>query len=130
MASILKVDDLRGNTAAGNITITSENGAATMQLQQGLTKAWLRGTTSAGIGDSLNISSGTDHGTGDLSYATTNPFTSVEYANEWTVYTTAARIAIRNDSRDAPGVLAVEMFTVSTSLSDNPHNGTCDGDLA
>ena len=129
MASILKVDDLRGNTAAGNITITSEGGAATMQLQQGLTKAWLRGTTSAGIGDSLNISSGTDNGTGDLSYATTNPFTSVEYANEWTVYTTAERVAIRNDSRDAPGVLAVEMFNAA-SLSDNPHNGTADGDLA
>ncbi len=40
MASILKVDDLRGNTAAGNITITSEGGAATMQLQQGVAKAW------------------------------------------------------------------------------------------
>ena len=36
MASILKVDDLRGNTAAGNITITSEGSSATMQLQQGL----------------------------------------------------------------------------------------------
>ena len=41
MASILKVDDLRGNTAAGNITITSEGGAATMQLQQGVAKAWI-----------------------------------------------------------------------------------------
>jgi len=129
MASILKVDDLRGNTAAGNITITSEGGSATMQLQQGLTKAWLRGTASAGVGDSLNISSGTDHGTGDYSYATTNAFTSVEYANEWTVYTTAERIAIRNDSRDAAGVLAIEIFNAA-SLSDDPHNGTCDGDLA
>jgi len=41
MASILKVDDLRGNTAAGNITITGEGGAATMQLQQGVMKCWL-----------------------------------------------------------------------------------------
>jgi hypothetical protein len=40
MASILKVDDLRGNTSAGDITITSEGGSATMQLQQGLEKAW------------------------------------------------------------------------------------------
>ena len=41
MASILKVDDLRGNTAAGNVTITSEGGSATMQLQQGVAKFWV-----------------------------------------------------------------------------------------
>ena len=45
--------------------IKSEGGAVTTSVQQGLTKAWLRGTASAGVGDSLNISSGTDHGTGD-----------------------------------------------------------------
>ena len=109
--------------------IKSEGGAVTTSVQQGLTKAWLRGTASAGVGDSLNISSGTDHGTGDYSYATTNAFSSVEYANEWTVYTTSDRIAIRNDSRDAAGVLAIEVFN-SSSLNDQPHNGTCDGDLA
>ena len=38
MAGILKVDDLRGNTSAGDITITSEGGSATMQLQQGVLK--------------------------------------------------------------------------------------------
>jgi hypothetical protein len=35
MASILKVDAMQGVTSAGDITITSEGGAATMQLQQG-----------------------------------------------------------------------------------------------
>ena len=66
MASILKVDDLRGNTAAGNITITSEGGAVTMQLQQGVAKAWLDHTqvTTTAARDSLNISSITDAGTG------------------------------------------------------------------
>ena len=59
MASILKVDDLRGNTAAGNITITSEGGAATMQLQQGLCKSWcyFNGTlTTPTLEDSFNKS--------------------------------------------------------------------------
>jgi len=37
MASILKVDDLRGNTAAGNITITSEGG---LQLSH-FSRGWL-----------------------------------------------------------------------------------------
>jgi hypothetical protein len=66
MASILKVDDLRGNTSAGNITITSEGGAATMQLQQGVAKSWnsVQMDSSNTINDSFNQASFTDNGTG------------------------------------------------------------------
>lgn len=71
MASILKVDDLRGNTAAGNITITSEGGAATMQLQQGVAKVWVFGTDNV-ITDSLNTSSSTDVGTGEYTFTFTS----------------------------------------------------------
>ena len=72
MASILKVDDLRGNTAAGDITITGE-GTATMQLQQGVAKGWTHGSASTGsIDDSLNHSSGSDNGTGSFSQNFTN----------------------------------------------------------
>lgn len=82
MASILKVDDLRGNTAAGNITITSEGGSATMQLQQGLVKVWLNfnmlGTPS--VRDSLNHSSITDNGTGDFTLTRTNNMNNDDYS--------------------------------------------------
>jgi hypothetical protein len=66
MASVLKVDDLRGNTAAGNITITSEGGSATMQLQQGVAKSWniVQMDSSNTINDSFNQASFTDNGTG------------------------------------------------------------------
>ena len=66
MASILKVDELQGITAAGDITITSEGGAATQSLQQGLAKAWLNlnGTGTIAIVQSLNIASVVDNGTG------------------------------------------------------------------
>ena len=76
MASILKVDDLRGNTAAGNITITSEGGSATMQLQQGMVKSWISINTTGTIAtrDSFNVSSATDEGTGAQSIAVTNSF--------------------------------------------------------
>ena len=65
MASILKVDDLRGNTSAGDITITSEGGAATQSLQQGLLKAWCSWsqTDTGNPYDTLNISSITDTST-------------------------------------------------------------------
>jgi len=80
MASILKVDDLRGNTAAGDITITGEGGAATMQLQQGVMKCWLNWRyTSNTYDESFNISSGTDNGTGDYTHAFSNNMNNANY---------------------------------------------------
>ena len=83
MASILKVDDLRGNTAAGNITVT--DGSATMQLQRGVVKCFLSGDFSGGVTtnilDSLNISSVTDYSTGQYYPINwTNAFTAADYA--------------------------------------------------
>ena len=75
MAGILKVDDLRGNTAAGDITITSEGGSATMQLQQGLVKmnrSFVQ--SSATVQDSFNISSLSDLGTGRTTANYSNNF--------------------------------------------------------
>ena len=81
MASILKVDDLRGNTAAGDITITSEGGSATQSLQQGLAKAWVQldGSGTIAIKDDLNISSATDSGTGYYTFSITNAFSDSDY---------------------------------------------------
>jgi len=83
MASILKVDDLRGNTSAGDITITSEGGAATMQLQQGVAKAWhkINGSGTISTYDSFNISSIDDDGTGLYGYNFTNNMNNDDYAN-------------------------------------------------
>ena len=80
MASILKVDDLRGNTSAGNITITSEGGAATQSLQQGLTKFWIKiNTGSFTVADSLNNSSNTDDGSGLATLSFTNSMNNANY---------------------------------------------------
>ena len=130
MASVLKVDTITGVTTAGSIAITGEGNSTTTNLQQGLAKAWLRATAAAAVSDSLNVSSGTDHGTGDYSFATTNAFNNINYANVWTVYTTAGRNAIRNDSRDATDTLAVEVNNLSGSNVDHATNGTSHGDLA
>ena len=65
--STIIADNLTGKTAAGNVTVTSEGGAATFQLQQGLAKAWVNfnGTGTIAARDSFNLSSLTDNGTGD-----------------------------------------------------------------
>ena len=64
MSTIL-VNTLTGTSTAGSIAVTGEGNSTTTNLQQGLAKAWLRATASAAVSDSLNVSSGTDHGTGD-----------------------------------------------------------------
>jgi len=81
MASILKVDAMQGVTAAGDITITSEGGAATQSLQQGLAKVWARyDQTNTTNRDSFNISSISDQGTGIFGLNYSNSFNNIYYA--------------------------------------------------
>ena len=73
-------DKLTGKTSAGDVTITSEGGSATMQLQQGLAKAfcsWGHTNHASGI-QTFNIASITDTGTGDNSPNLTNNMASAE----------------------------------------------------
>ena len=76
MASILKVDELQGITAAGDITVTSEGGAATQSLQQGLAKSWVRmdGDPSLVVNNSFNTSSTSDLNTGSYAQLFVNNF--------------------------------------------------------
>jgi len=83
MAGILKVDDLRGNTSAGDITITSEGGSATMQLQQGVAKAWVgiyNQDSGQTTGDSINTSSITDDSNGLFTVNYSNSLSSSNYS--------------------------------------------------
>ena len=81
MASILKVDALQGITSAGDITVTSEGGAATQSLQQGLAKAWVNFDQSDnGVDGSLNASSVGDNGVGDITLNFTNSFSGDTFA--------------------------------------------------
>jgi hypothetical protein len=81
MASILKVDDLRGNTAADDITVT--DGSVSMKLQTGLIKGFTNfdgslSTLSSRVG--FNESSLTDNGSGDFSMNYTNNMDSADYS--------------------------------------------------
>ena len=73
----VKIDTLKGKTAAGSVTVQGE-GTNTTNLQQGLTKVWchwVNDTSQAtnGIYDSLNVSGLTDVGSGASRFAyTTN----------------------------------------------------------
>jgi hypothetical protein len=86
--SEIKVDTLTGKTSAGDITVTSEGGAATMQLQQGIEKVWVNfnGTGTVAIRDSLNTSSITDVSTGRYRPNYTNSF---NYAADYAFHVTS-----------------------------------------
>lgn len=81
--SEIKVDTLTGKTSAGDITVTSEGGAATMQLQQGLAKAWAiidTNTAATATTGSMNVSSVADNGTGDFTLAWATSMNATPYA--------------------------------------------------
>ena len=73
--SEIKVDTLTGKTSAGDITVTSEGGAATMQLQQGLAKAKVSydGNNNT-VRSSFNTSSVADTATGRYYWNNSNAF--------------------------------------------------------
>ena len=80
-------DKLTGKTSAGDVTITSEGGAATMQLQQGLAKALINfngdatGAVSTYARDSLNLSVTIDNGTGDYTLGFTSSMGNATYSH-------------------------------------------------
>jgi hypothetical protein len=85
MASILKVDEMQGVTSAGDITITGE-GTATMRLQQGLAKAWVRfdATSSNSVNDSFNVQSIRDNGTGQHGITLTSAMANTDWSVQCT----------------------------------------------
>ena len=127
--SEIAIDKLKGASSAASMTVVGEGGSTTTNLQQGLCKAWFQASSSTALSDSFNISSGTDNGTGDYSYALSNAFVNDDYADNYTPYTTVARFAIKNDGRDGTGVLATEVFS-SSGNQDHAHLGSAHGDLA
>ena len=123
--STVITDNLTGKTSAGDVTITSEGGAATMQRQQGLNKCWLNfegDITTPAIRDSLNTSSLDDIGTGRYRVNYSNNFNAAkEYAG--------GGMSVRSGqskgafvSQDSQGNL--NFATNGTSISVTRHDNT------
>ena len=129
--SEIKVDNLTGKTSAGDITVTSEGGAATMQLQQGLAKSWVAATVAAVIYDSLNISSNTDEGTGDYKYGISNALTqsSAETAASGAALGYAATFRLKT-AEASTTIIDIEMMNTSFGPVDAAHSAVIHGDLA
>ena len=81
MTSELRVDNLKGSTTGGSISVLGEGTSATTNLQQGLAKLWchLDMNTENTIDDSLNTSSVTDRSTGKVTVTASNAMASINY---------------------------------------------------
>jgi len=117
MASILKVDALQGITAAGDITVTSEGGAATQSLQQGLAKAWVNFSGSGTIAarDSLNVSGLVDDGTGNYDINFSNNMNNDDYVLSGAAF---ARIIGMADNEFFTSYANIRVHDTSGSSSD------------
>jgi len=128
--STIIADNLTGKTAAGNVTVTSEGGAATMQLQQGLAKCWHDANNAAVLEDSLNISSSVDNGTGNYQFNINNNMSAANYAIPNT--TSVAEISEIDAGDQATNRYDIQVFGRQDSFSnaDNITQAVVHGDLA
>lgn len=107
--STIIADNLTGKTSAGSITVTSEGGAATQSLQQGLAKSCAEiGAGGGSLPDSFNISSLDDDGTGQYGLNFTNNMSNSNYSASLTM---TYDHGIQNASAR---VIAVESKTTSS----------------
>ena len=79
MTSELRVDNLKGSTTGGSISVLGEGTSATTNLQQGLAKCFINQSSGQTIRDSFNVGSLTDTGTGIYQTNFTNSFNNNDY---------------------------------------------------
>ena len=132
--STLLLNTLTGKTSAGSIVVTGEGGSNTTNLQQGLTKFWVKwnGTGTAAESDSFNSSGLTDNNTGDTTFGFTTNMGNANYS-----LTTSNSSAEANNSQTGmvtPTTSSIRMDTRSgandANLDTSKNSAQINGDLA
>ena len=113
MTSELRVDNLKGSTTGGSISVLGEGTSKTTNLQQGLCKVWasIKGTSTTELLDSFNVSSENDDDTGKTTITFTNSMTNDNYST-----TTSAQ---ENTCVHAHTAVAAGTITLQSRGSDN-----------
>ena len=125
----LKTNTLTGTSTAGSIAVTGEGNSTTTNLQQGLAKMWHRSSDAASPTDSLNVSGGTDNGTGDFTYAFTNNMGNANFGQAHIINDTNSGSI--NSSAQATGSTRIEIVNGDGSAArDRINAGQVHGDLA
>ena len=116
-------------TASGTMTVVGEGGTTQTNLQHGLAKMWHRSADDATPTDSLNVSGGTDNGTGDYTYAFTNSMGNANFGQAHIINDTNAGSI--TSSEQATGSTRIEIINGDGSAArDRINAGQVHGDLA
>lgn len=109
-------------------TIETAAGGPVALTGQSPAKAWVSGTSSAVVSDSLNISGGIDSGTGDYNYAFSNSFSTALYG----VSSCGRGNANTNvcSGAQASGSIDLRLYSVNNDTTDQPNSVAIFGDLA
>jgi hypothetical protein len=111
------------HTVGNNAIYTSEGGAVTQNLVQGLTKSWARYTcVSVTPNDSFNVSGLTDNSTGDFSIAFTNDMNNTNYSatTGCSNGNSSATLYATNPHTFSSGGVRTESFETNASPSTAP----------
>ena len=124
-------------STTGTLTLTSEGGAATTDVTQGLGKSWVNwnGTGTAAIRDSLNHSSLTDNGTGDYTITIASAMSNVGYCRSGMAgHASNSQQNLSQCEDTTPATTTVARYIISfanTQMEDSPYAGVVlHGDLA
>ncbi len=118
MTSTIKVDN-----------IAPSAGGTEFSLTRGVAKAWVRGDKAAVIGQSLNISSSVDNGTGSYTYNFTAGFDAVTWSGQVTAEA-INRIGAIDNSTKAVGSAPIRTTLYNSAAEDRQHGLSIQGDLA
>ena len=121
--STIVADNLTGKTTAGSVTVTSEGGAVTQSLQQGLCKAWATFQLGAvpAVNNSLNTSSISDFSSGRGALSWTSAMDDADYimtsagesVNQVTPYTTTLTDHSAYDRRTTSNLYWLSVYVSS-----------------
>ena len=134
MASIISVDTLQDSAGSNEVTTANVKTAFDDRV-----KAWHRFDASSGspvTGDSLNISSTTDDGTGIFTPAFTNNFSNTEYSvgacgSNGNASLTSFNLAFYSTNTNNFGLRMHKIISNAVSLFDSEYNAyAINGDLA
>jgi len=116
------------HTVGNNAINTSDGGAVTQNLVQGLGKAWVYATDAAVLTDSFNTASGTDNGTGYYIYAFTNAMASANYSAAGTTTDNTDQNMTIHSATTA--LYRVQLWNQAGNSVDRAHRTILHGDLA
>ena len=135
--SEIKVDTLTGKTTAGSITVTSEGGSSTMQMQQGLCKTWIKYTdhnSTLASADDLNVSSIADTDTGKVTVNFANNMSSIDFCFHVNAHDMASQVLGYSGyiPDETSSNISTSLLVVWTGYANNTSGGLArvDSDIA